>query len=51
MPLASYAAKWFLSTHCTDVATAGEVEVVIGVGVALSTDKIGKPGEREFIRV
>jgi len=41
----------FRSTHCPDVAAAGEVEVVIGVGVAITTDEIGKPGESGFVRV
>ena len=35
----------------TYVAAASKVEVVIGVGVAITADKIGKPGEREFVRV
>ncbi len=40
-----------LSTHRPYIAAAGEIEVVIGVGVAITTEKIDKPSENYFVRV
>jgi len=39
------------SSNCPNITTANEVEVIVDVGVAISTYKIDKPGKRGVVDV